>query len=33
MIKMYKDSYGIDGRFYHRRVITPEFNGVPRYSK
>ena len=33
MIKMYKDSYRIDGRFYHRRVITPEFNGVPRYSK
>lgn len=33
MIKMYKDSYLIDGSFYHRRNIYPEFKNIPRYSK
>lgn len=32
-IKVYKDSYKIDGRFLHRRNIKPEYPNTPRYSR
>lgn len=32
-VKMYKNSYRPDGKFYHRRNMKPEFQNMPRYSK
>lgn len=33
MIKMFKDTFRIDGRFFHRSIKYPKINGQPKYLK